>query len=75
MVFVPEQGAKIRIRPGMNDVTLDATQGDIYLVAANPHMDGDVAQPLGAGDGRQGRTLIVTEGGVGRRMEGLRIRA
>jgi KR domain/Polyketide synthase dehydratase domain len=76
VVFVPEQGAKIHLRPGMNDVDLDAAEGDIYLVAANPQMEGELVlnRWVQAMDG-QGRTIIVTEGGVGRRMEGLRIRA
>jgi hypothetical protein len=76
VVFVPEQGAKIHVHPGLNDVTLDATQGDIYLVAANPRMDGDtvVNRWVQAMDA-EGRTIVLTEGGVGRLMEGLSIRA
>jgi hypothetical protein len=75
VVFVPEQGGTIHIRPGINDVSLAAT-GDIFLVATNPRMQGDtvVNQWVQAMDG-QGRTLVVSEGGLGRRMEGLRIRA
>jgi NAD(P)-dependent dehydrogenase (short-subunit alcohol dehydrogenase family) len=76
VVFVPDRGAKIRIEPGFNDVTLNATQPDIYLVAANPQLEGDtvLSQWVQAMDAK-GRTLVVTEASLGRRMEGIRIRA
>jgi hypothetical protein len=72
-VFVPDRGERIRIRPGVNDVTLSAAQGDIYLVAENPLLDGDALRSrwVQAMDA-QGRILVVAENSAGWRMGAVR---
>jgi acyl transferase domain-containing protein/NAD(P)-dependent dehydrogenase (short-subunit alcohol dehydrogenase family) len=75
-VAVPERGGSIALQPGVNDAALQAMAGDVVIVASHPRMEGDqiVSEWVQAFDAN-GRPLIVMQQGVGRVMEGLRIRA